>query len=169
MNLFQRGTFTLASGASSSFKIECDTLNDDDWAGLAAMAVQLLPSFGDVIGVPRGGIPFADALRPYAIPANGTLLVADDVWTTGGSMQRFRDTHRPLPANGYLGVVAFARGPVADWVMPVWTLESAVRARTLTLLNDLRELVRSSGFNRETILARLDELEEEMACDQTTP
>jgi hypothetical protein len=65
VSLFQLGDFTLASGASSLWKIECDALTPEDWQALAQMAVEILPPFGEVVGVPRGGVPFADALRPF--------------------------------------------------------------------------------------------------------
>jgi hypothetical protein len=37
MNLFQLGSFTLASGKSSYWKLECDALADDDIKTLAEM------------------------------------------------------------------------------------------------------------------------------------
>lgn len=89
--LFQRGDFKLAGGARSSWKIECDALTEDDWDGLAAMLNEFLPQpFSRVVGVPRGGAPFAHALTTYATGKDDDLLlVVDDVWTTGASMFRF--------------------------------------------------------------------------------
>lgn len=94
MNLFQTGTFTLASGTKSTWKIECDALNDDDWAGLAAILVLQLPRpFAYVAGVPGGGIPFANALKQYrSSDPHDDLLLVDDVWTTGGSMNKFEQS-----------------------------------------------------------------------------
>lgn len=114
--LFQRGDFTLASGQRAHWKIECDALTPDDWAGLAAMLIDYLPHpFGSVRGVPRGGVPFEQALWWHATPGAKRVLVVDDVWTTGGSMQRFIDRtglyHVPL-----MRAVAFARNPVPDGV-----------------------------------------------------
>ncbi len=108
--LFKVGEFTLRSGAKSKFKIECDALTPEDWEGLALMAVEHLPPFGLVEGVPRGGLPFADALRPYATPGCETLLIVDDVGTTGGSMERHRNGRKAI------GLVAFKRGPLPPWV-----------------------------------------------------
>lgn len=66
-SLFRLGDFALASGSRSSWKIECDALTADDWRALAAMAVEVLPPFARVVGVPRGGWPFMFALQPYAM------------------------------------------------------------------------------------------------------
>lgn len=122
MELFQLGEFTLASGARSHFKIECDALTPEGWAALAAIAVELLPDFREVRGVPRGGIPFADALRKYENPLSDRLLIAEDVVTTGGSMERFLASTAVGSFVDVIGVCAFARGPVPDWVTPVWAL-----------------------------------------------
>lgn len=107
--LFQRGEFTLASGAKSSWKIECDALTDEDWQTLALMLVEVLPPFGWVEGVPRGGLPLAAALRPHV--TSGPCLIADDVWTTGGSMNRYADGCAEA-VMGWMGAVVFARGPL---------------------------------------------------------
>lgn len=110
MTLFQTGDFTLASGQQSRWKIECDALTTEDWQGLAAIAAEILPPFCSVHGVPRGGYPFAEALEPYITPNSSPVLIADDVWTTGGSWHKFVKsiyTGRPT-----IGVVAFARKPI---------------------------------------------------------
>jgi orotate phosphoribosyltransferase len=109
--LFRVGDFTLRSGVAARWRIECDALTADDWAGLAAMAAEILPPFGAVEGVPRGGIPFADALKKYA--SRGPLLLVEDVCTTGGSMERHRAGREAI------GVCAFARGVPPAWVTPV--------------------------------------------------
>ena len=109
MSIFQLGDFTLASGLSSGWKIECDSLTPEDWQALALMASEILPPFGQVEGVPRGGIPFADALRQYADPQSDVLLIAEDVVTTGGSMERFRAGREAI------GICVFSRGSLAEW------------------------------------------------------
>jgi hypothetical protein len=112
--LFRLGDFTLASGATSRYRIDCDALTPGDWAALAAMAAEVLPPFGEAVGVPRGGLPFAAALRPYA--TTGPLLIAEDVCSTGGSMDRFR------AGRDAIGVCVFARGKVPAWVTPLFVL-----------------------------------------------
>src|SRR6185295_5289468 len=95
MNLFTDGEFKSAAGIKLPFKIDCDALSNDDLACLAKHTMESLVrhlyNIKDVIPVPRGGIRFANALRPYSNKLlngyEGTLLV-DDVWTTGVSMLR---------------------------------------------------------------------------------
>jgi hypothetical protein len=112
--LFQLGYFVLHSGARSRWKIECDALNPEDWEALATIAVEFLPAFGAVEGVPRGGMPFADALRVHI--THGPLLIAEDVTTTGASMEAWRDGREAI------GVVAFCRGECPDWVVPLFRM-----------------------------------------------
>lgn len=112
MNLLQLGDFALASGRKSRFKIDCDALSDADIATAAAWLAELLPPFGWVEGVPRGGLRLAAALRFYA--SIGPLLVVDDVFTTGNSMERQRAGREAI------GAVIFARGPCPPWVTPLF-------------------------------------------------
>lgn len=127
MSLFELGPFTLPSGRNTFFKIECDVLGTDDWAALARLAAELLPPFGGVEGVPRGGVPFADALAKYVIPTSQTLLIADDVWVTGLSMERHRNDREAI------GIVAFARNPPLPWVKPLLCLLPDAEAVTYQL------------------------------------
>lgn len=114
--LFRRGHFRLHSGAYSVWKVECDALTADDWIGLAAMA--LVQPAGDYIGIPRGGLLFAAALRKvYGISRGAVPLIVDDVWTTGASMTEALAKHPDAS-----GLVAFARTPIDNpRVRAVWT------------------------------------------------
>lgn len=114
MSLFQTGEFILASGVKSTWKIECDVLDIEDWKTIAKVLADRLPSFGSVEGVPRGGIPLAVALESYV--TDGPLLVVDDVWTTGKSMKQHLDGREALKA------VAFARGTLDPDVMAFLTV-----------------------------------------------
>lgn len=119
MTLFQRGDFQLASGASSNFKIECDTLTDEDWATLAMLLAERVPPFRAVYGVPRGGIALSRHLDAYRQRDAKWTLVVDDVWTTGGSFNRFIADH----AEGLIiGAVVFARGPVPGHVTALFQM-----------------------------------------------
>jgi orotate phosphoribosyltransferase len=125
--LFQRGDFTLASGQKATWKIECDALTPADWHGLAAMLLDYLPyQFAAVYGVPRGGVPLAHALRPFCVhpTVSSVVLVVDDVWTTGGSMQRFIDADvQRLMTRGAIGrAVVFARNPVPAGVTALFSV-----------------------------------------------
>lgn len=118
MSLFRLGDFTLASGAKSRWKIDCDALTPGDWEALAAMAADVLPPFGEVEGVPTGGEPFARALRKYRTRDGlDPLLIAEDVLTTGASMERCRGGLADA-----VGVCVFARGPCPAWVTPLFRM-----------------------------------------------
>lgn len=132
-NLFQRGDFTLRSGARSGWKIECDALTEGDWEALALIATELVQPFGYVFGVPRGGVPFAKALERYCRPEVHTVLIAEDVVTTGGSITRYVDELKttgkwPTSMMGMrvmpslIGVAVFARGYYPVWVQPLFRM-----------------------------------------------
>jgi orotate phosphoribosyltransferase len=104
-SLFQTGNFTLASGAKSNFKLECDALTDDDWQTLAMLIARNVGQFSEVIGVPRGGCELARALEKY-LQDDGPRLIVDDVLTTGGSLAKYMTNPTDL------GFVVFARGPL---------------------------------------------------------
>ena len=128
--LFQHGDFVLASKAKSTWKIECDALTPEDWHGLAQMAMQFLDRpFSAVYGVPWGGMPLAEALRPWATGnKNDPALVVDDVWTTGGSMRRFiTDMHVDRKFGEHFGLVVFARNTPEPWVTALFQMPSAYR------------------------------------------
>jgi hypothetical protein len=127
VNLFQLEPFTLPSGRVTHFKIECDVLTEQDWAALARLAVESLPLFGVVEGVPRGGELFANALRRYVTQGSRRLLIADDVWVTGLSMRRHRGDREAV------GIVAFARNLTDPWVMPLISLNPQAEDATYLL------------------------------------
>ena len=116
-SLFQVGNFTLASGLTSSYKIECDVLTDQDWICLAWLLFNRLPLFSAIEGVPQGGLKLAEKMQKYK-SAKGPLLIVDDVFTTGGSMRQLRGERDAI------GAVVFARGPVDAWITPLFVLQS---------------------------------------------
>lgn len=122
MNLFMKGDFTLRSGRKSTYKIECDVLTVADWEGIAAaiMEEKLLPNFSVVLGVPRGGLPLADALNQYATSESTLpIIIAEDIVTTCGSMERFRSSIMDQCfGREIIGVCFVARGPCPSWVHP---------------------------------------------------
>lgn len=119
--LFQHGSFKLASGKESKFKIDCDALSDEEWQTLALMFLEFLPKFGEVSGVPTGGNKLAEILTLHCKKTSSRLLVVDDVWTSGMSMINHIEDHfqgrEPVT-----GAVVFARGPVPFWVLPLFTV-----------------------------------------------
>lgn len=118
MTLFEHGGFRLHSGQSTDWRINCEALADDDLDTLAMLAESLIGSWSKVEGVPTGGLRFAAALQRRAIRCE-TLLIADDVLTTGASMEQQR------AGRAAKGVVIFARGPCPSWVTPLWSLSGA--------------------------------------------
>ena len=113
MNLFKGGKFVLHSGASSSFKIDCDSLTDEDIFNIARI-ISEKKIFSSVYGVPSGGTRLAKALEKYCNDW-GPRLVVDDVLTTGNSMKE-------VYKDGDTGVVIFARGECPKWVRPIFQM-----------------------------------------------
>jgi orotate phosphoribosyltransferase len=132
MPLFVPGEFTAASGKTLRTKIECDALTAQDWDGIAELAFPMLPPFAHVNGVPRGGIPFAKAMEKYAVPNEKavdegvySILVCEDVITTGGSVEKWMNHLRglyPAHINDFIIVCAFARGKLPDGYYSVFSL-----------------------------------------------
>jgi orotate phosphoribosyltransferase len=119
--LFEYGDFTLASGRTSHFKIECDHLSDSDWWALAQIIIRKGVEFRDVVGVPRGGLKLAHYLRRFALLGDHTLplLIVDDVFTTGKSMEREKEKYS-LEFPNIVGIVVFARGECPGWIKPIF-------------------------------------------------
>lgn len=127
-SLFQLGAVTLPDGRTTHFKIECDMLTQNDWESLARLAVEFLPPFGQVEGVPRGGLMFADALAPFISEGSTTLLIADDVWVSGKSMTEWK-ADRP----NCIGIVAFNRGHLPWWVSGIFNMDTMAESATYNL------------------------------------
>ncbi len=117
MSLFQQKQFTLHSGSTSFFKIECDALTKEDWETLALIVAKTF-SFKKVEGVPRGGIKFAKALEKYADPDGVVdLIIVDDVLTTGNSMNEHRNGRE---ASGFVVFSRTANFPT--WIQPLFIM-----------------------------------------------
>lgn len=119
--MFRVGSFTLHGGAQSYWKIDCDSLHDEDIEALAVVISRRSLPFSHVEGVPRGGLRLAAALDRHTQPEIPTprLLIVDDVLTTGSSMEFHR------AGRGAIGAVLFARGQVPPWVTALFTLNGA--------------------------------------------
>ena len=64
MNLFIREDFISHAGLPLTWKVECDALTNKDYEALAKIVSEKM-TFRDVKGIPRGGIPFENALKQY--------------------------------------------------------------------------------------------------------
>jgi len=119
MNLFKSGDFILHSGGKSNFFIDCDTLSDADWQALARYIYDKGFRFRKVIGIPRGGLKLAEALKPYCFPnPEYPILIVDDVLTTGKSMEEEKIKHN----ESVIGIVIFARNPCPNWIKAVFQM-----------------------------------------------
>ena len=127
--LFQFGEFTLASGKLSHFKLECDAIAPEEWHTLARIARPILPSYGRVVGVPRGGLAWASILEHYITPGEKRVLMVDDVWTTGYSMigAQTNELYRCGETFPWHGLVLFARGPVPKYVTALFTINESLQ------------------------------------------
>lgn len=114
--MFVLKEFNSHSGLTLPFKIECDSLTYKDWECLAWIVSEIIGPFGYVEGVPRGGWPLANALKPYL--SDGPLLIVDDVFTTGASMEKQKNDRHVK------GVVVFARTTPPDWIRSIFLLNT---------------------------------------------
>lgn len=120
MSLFKKADFIGHSGKKLQWKIECDALTNEDWMALAFMISQKI-QFNKVVGVPRGGLQLAKELKKYMDPESKTILIVDDVLTTGGSME---DAKRGWKTQeNIVGYVVFARQKPTDWIKSLFTME----------------------------------------------
>jgi orotate phosphoribosyltransferase len=132
MNIFQLGDFTLNSGRKSILKIECDSLTDDDIKTVATVLAQKIGLFSTVEGIPRGGLRLAKAMEEFAVGKTAPHLIVDDVFTTGGSIIRARESYLKRTPGGLTeprsideypkAAVIFARGHCPSWIIPFMTL-----------------------------------------------
>lgn len=120
LHLFQQGVFELHSGDTSKFKIECGALTKPDWDTLAQIVTAKL-KFSYVIGVPTGGLMFAESLKPYTSDGNYPWLIVDDVLTTGGSMEEAKNTFVESVME-IRGIVLFARQKTPDWIESIFQM-----------------------------------------------
>jgi len=116
MNLFIKEDFISHAGLPLTWKVECDALTKNDYEALAKIVSEKI-EFRDVKGIPRGGIPFENALKQYSSHKDSDpLLICDDVYTTGTSM-------REVYEDGAIGIVVFARNKISDdWIKAIWQI-----------------------------------------------
>lgn len=121
MSLFQAKEFVGHSGGVLEWKIDCDYLNSLDIDCFAQLIARRF-KFSTVYGVPRGGSLLANALRDHTNHWAPNTLIVDDVLTTGGSMEEFKEhllNEGIDDEENIQGVVLVARGACPFWVTPV--------------------------------------------------
>lgn len=124
MNLFVDGKFKSHAGQELLWKIECDALSASDWDCIAKMVADKF-KFREVHGIPDGGLMFARALKKYEVQFSRRILIVDDVYTTGQSMnEKLAEMGRKENGLGISGIVLFARNDTPNWIMPLFELNS---------------------------------------------
>jgi orotate phosphoribosyltransferase len=123
--LFNWAEFQSHSGLKLPFKIDCDSLTDDDIRGIAKY-IAPKTSFEMVIGIPQGGLRLAEELEEYTelldAPPFSVILV-DDVLTTGASMEQWKAKISQVGhTDDVLGWVIFARVKPPAWINAVFTM-----------------------------------------------
>ena len=128
-NLFALENFELHSGKKVHWKIECDALTEDDYETLAWIVSKEWKVVYNGVKAIEGenSYIFAEKLRTYqqnwAFGIN-TILIIDDVLTTGQSMQKVHDIWKSAKNIKQIGVVIFARGKCPDWVRPIFQMKN---------------------------------------------
>ena len=131
--MIRHEAFISHSGLSLPWKIDCDDLTDYDMKGLAGIIASKF-FFSRVHGIPSGGLRLAQALIPHCkVPTTVEepkypVLLVDDVLTTGGSMEEWR-RRIAWDSEPVIGVVIYARGPVPNWIWPIFTVNEWTQCR----------------------------------------
>lgn len=121
LDLFKRGNFALHSGGKSNWIIDCEALTEEELQTLAVMALERIPKFGATVGIPNGGLRFSKVMDKYCTPDETTLLIVDDVLTTGGSMRLKHEKFLCLGTyTNIIGLVIFARSTPDPWVHAIF-------------------------------------------------
>ena len=133
--LFESGDFISHAGLPLKWKLECDAIRPTEWKALAKMVMDYQERpFYKAVGIPRGGIPFADAMNEYASGnPNDQIMVCDDVFTTGTSMREFiKETFPEWTAGQGFRWVVFARQPCNEHpnhVRALFTMPKPIQER----------------------------------------
>lgn len=130
MNLFNLGWYQLHSGERSDFKIDCDALSEADLAAIAGYMVKhLLPDYSRVIWIPSGGFRLSrhfERFRKPIINGVGSVLIVDDVMTTGASFtKQLEQIGGGVAGESVWGACIFSRcAPDAapKWVVPLFQI-----------------------------------------------
>lgn len=114
---------TLHSGIPSSFKFDCDDLSRYDCIAAAKWLVPIIGSYSMVEAVPSSSPSvrwFAHGFMGH-VSSSGPVLIVDDVFTTGGTMEAQR------AGRDAMGAVIFSRGECPSWIVPLLELNPCCR------------------------------------------
>lgn len=111
--LIKHGSFVSHSGLTLPFKIDADALDDESIDNIAQVLIARLPTFGPVLGIPRGGLRLAAAIRRCRVGSwDDPVLIVDNVASTWASMEEARLSHPDA-----VGAVIFDRSTIRR---PAW-------------------------------------------------
>lgn len=118
----------LYSGALSYWKVGCDALTDEELNWFAKMISVVVEPFGVVEYVPTGARRIGEKVEKYALTGHPTVLIVDDVLTTGNSMESFRrDVQILYPNAKIIGATMFNRSGIhIDWINSIWYMNPIV-------------------------------------------
>jgi hypothetical protein len=130
-HLFLDKAFKSHSGIDLSWKINVDALSYESLACIAKMFMNKFRdwSFHEVYGIPNGGLELAEAFHQYARKDGDEVLIVDDVYTTGKSMEEARKLFGKRPTTG---VVLFARATPPTWIIPIFSLNTLLDDQNTT-------------------------------------
>ena len=121
-HLFVEEDFIGHSGGELHWKIECDAITSPEWKCIARMIFEReRRPFQAAIGIPRGGVELGRWLNEYSTQnSEHPYLIVDDVLTTGGSMDEYREEH--FDEKESFGWVVFARKQPQPWVRALFQM-----------------------------------------------
>tara|TARA_Y100001963_G_C6532740_1_gene331857 strand:+ start:211 stop:609 length:399 start_codon:yes stop_codon:yes gene_type:complete len=120
--LFVEEDFIGHSGGELHWKIECDAITSPEWKCIARMIFEReRRPFQAAIGIPRGGVELSRWLNEYSTQnPEHPYLIVDDVLTTGGSMDEYREEN--FDGKESFGWVVFARKQPQPWVKALFQM-----------------------------------------------
>lgn len=124
--MFKWKPFKSHAGKPLSWKIECDTLTQEDIDCLANI-ISMTHSYKNVDHPPTKSANLINLVSKLALykTANGNYdyLIVDDVFTTGKSMEDIYIHLKENHGKSIIGIVLFARSECPHWITPVFQLD----------------------------------------------
>ena len=117
--MFRLGEYKSRSGRMLPYKVECNDLTYEDMIAIADH-IKRNYEFGAIYAMSENMIPITKMLKEH-MSCHRTILVLDDVLTTGETFKTFKNTYKGK--FDIIGVVIFARGKCPSWVKPIWREE----------------------------------------------